>query len=123
MALCVSTETEFHDIFRQILLSLFDLIRVPEPVVQNKAFENRMLAFAELIAHLAFLRTIPAPPFNSVFNVHCLNQVFVFKEQSFDQIPNRNQHAIKILFDVLDVKSIFYCFKALLFDKTVSFSH
>jgi hypothetical protein len=32
VALCISTETEFHDIFRQILLSLFDMIRVPENI-------------------------------------------------------------------------------------------
>ena len=92
VALCLETETEYHDSFRHIMLSLFDLIRIPENLV-NKIHDNRTMAFAELIAHLAFLRTIPAPPFNSIYN----------------------------LFDVLDVRSIFYCWKALLFDKTVSF--
>jgi hypothetical protein len=121
VALCLSTETEFHDIFRQILLALFDMIRIPENLINNKIFDNRTLAFAELIAHLAFFKSIPAPPFNSTYNIHCLNQVFTFREQSYDQIPNRNQYAIRILFDVLDVKSIFYCFKALLFDKSVRY--
>ena len=119
VALCLETETEYHDTFRQIMLALFDLIRIPENLV-NKIHDNRTMAFAELVAHLAFLRTIPAPPFNSIYNIYCFNQVITIKEQGFDQIPNKNSYPIKILFDVLDVRSIFYCWKALLFDKTVS---
>ena len=99
---------------------MFEEIRVPENVVKNKIFENRRLAFAELVSHLAFLKTIPAPTFNSIYNLYLFNQVFTIKEQTLDQIPNKNSYAIKILFDVLDVKTIFYCWKALLFDKTVS---
>lgn len=83
VALCLETETEYHDTFRQIMLSIFDLIREPENLV-TRFYDNRTLAFAELVAHLAFLRTIPAPPFNSVYNIHCLNQVFQIKESSFD---------------------------------------
>ncbi len=84
MAICLETETEYHDIFRQLLLSLFDLIRVPENLIGNRVYDNRTIAFAELIAHLAFLKTIPAPPFNSIFNIYCMNQVFQIKESSFD---------------------------------------
>lgn len=73
VALCLETETEYHDVFRKILLALFDEIRVPENVVSNKIYENRRLAFAELVAHLAFLRTIPAPTFNSTYNVFLFN--------------------------------------------------
>ena len=29
VALVLETETEYHDVFRQIMLALFDLIRVP----------------------------------------------------------------------------------------------
>ena len=72
VALCLETETEYHDSFRHIMLSLFDLIRIPENLV-NKIHDNRTMAFAELIAHLAFLRTIPAPPFNSIYNIYCFN--------------------------------------------------
>lgn len=49
-----------------------------------------------------------------------MKQEFLIKENSFDSIPNKNSLPIKMLFDVLDVKSIFYCWKALLFDKSVS---
>ena len=84
VALCLETETEYHDVFRKILLALFDEIRVPENVVNNRIFENRRLAFAELVAHLAFLRTIPAPPFNSIYKIHFLNQVFTIKENTLD---------------------------------------
>ena len=73
VALVLETETEYHDVFRQILLSLFDLIRVPENLMTNRIFDNRKMSFAELIAHLAFLKTIPAPVFNSVYHIHCLD--------------------------------------------------
>jgi hypothetical protein len=46
--------------------------------------DNRTMAFAELIAHLAFLKTIPAPPFNSIYNIHCLDKIFTIKESGFD---------------------------------------
>lgn len=120
MALCLETETEYHDVFRKILLALFDEVRVPENVLNNKIYDNRRLAFAELVAHIAFLKTIPAPPFNSNYNIYMFNKVFSIKEGTIDQLPNKNNYAVKILFDVLDVKSIFYCWKALLFDKSVS---
>lgn len=71
--MCLETETEYHDVFRKILLALFDEIRVPENVVNNKVFENRRLAFAELVTHLVFLKTIPAPTFNSVYNIFLFN--------------------------------------------------
>ena len=88
-------------------------------MLNNQIFENRRLAFAELVAHIAFLRTIPAPPFNANYNIFMFNKVFSISEGTLDQLPNKNTYAIKILFDVLDVKSIFYCWKALLFDKSV----
>jgi len=34
-------------------------------------------------------------------------------------IPDRNQIAIKVLFQILDIRSILYCWKALLFDCTL----
>jgi hypothetical protein len=67
-----------------MMLSLFDLIRVPANYFEKSVIDNRILAFAELIAHLAFLKTIPAPIFNSVYHIHCLNHVFTIKESSFD---------------------------------------
>jgi hypothetical protein len=92
VALVLETETEYHDAFRQILLALFDLIRVPPeiyhipvkvpvssaasastPALHNeKIVESRNIAFADLVAHIAFLKTIPAPPFNSVYHIHML---------------------------------------------------
>ena len=121
VAFCIETETEFHDVFREILLNLFEMIRVPEVIQKTSPKTNRLIAFAEFITHLAFLRTIPSPPFNTIYNINFLSQTLVIKENPFDQIPNKSGHAIKILLDVLDVRSIFYCWKALLFDKTVKF--
>jgi Mg2+/Co2+ transporter CorB len=38
----------------------------------NRLIESKKIAFADLVAHIAFLKTLPAPPFNSIFNVHML---------------------------------------------------
>jgi hypothetical protein len=107
VALVLETETEYHDVFRQIMLALFDLIRVPCELFKisntnvpapsdtnlntqkdqnnkeqsnvdkliagnNRLIESKKIAFADLVAHIAFLKTLPAPPFNSIFNVHML---------------------------------------------------
>ena len=87
MALVLETETEYHDVFKQIMLALFDLIRVPPETYhvtqsnpkqasaeqQNeRVIESRNIAFADLIAHIAFLKTIPAPPFNSIYHITML---------------------------------------------------
>ena len=70
----METETEFHDVFRDILLSLFEMVRVPEQVLTSQVGNdtNRTIAFCELLTHLAFLKTIPSPTFNSVYNLHMM---------------------------------------------------
>lgn len=45
------------------------MIRVPEVLMNNISSANRMISFADFIAHLAFLRTIPSPPFNTIYNL------------------------------------------------------
>jgi len=84
VAMVIETDTEYHDFFRQVLLALFDMIRVPPEthVVKcnagtcelqtDKYIESRNIAFADLVAHIAFLKTIPAPPFNSVYKIQML---------------------------------------------------
>ena len=84
VALVLESATEHHDIFKQLLLQLFNLIREPEPVKVQGYKENKILAFAEMVAHIAFLKTLPAPPFNTVYNINFLNKNFVIKESPFD---------------------------------------
>jgi hypothetical protein len=73
VAFVIETETEFHDDFREMLISLFELIRTPDKVVTDGPYENKLISFGELIAHLSFLKTIPAPTFNSIYNIQFLN--------------------------------------------------
>jgi hypothetical protein len=40
-----------------------------------RIIESRQVAFADLLAHVAFLKTIPAPPFNSVYNIQMLPMI------------------------------------------------
>jgi len=81
--------------------------------------KNQKLAFAEFISHLAFLKTIPCPSFNTIYNIKFFNMPLQIVERPFNEIPNKNKRAIEILFDILDVNTILYCWKALLFDKTL----
>lgn len=89
VAFCIDSATEHHDIFKQILIALYEMIRAPEDLM-SRPYYNRIMAFAELISHIAFLKTLPAPPYNSIYNIHFLNQIFTIRETAFDQIPNKN---------------------------------
>lgn len=72
-----------------------------------------------MIAHIAFLKTIPCPSFNSRLKIQFFNKTVIVDEQNYIKIPHRNTIAIESLFDVLDVRSILYMWKAMLFDKTL----
>lgn len=65
------------------------------------------------------LRTIPAPVFNSEINLHFYDVLINLKENSFNELPHKNQDAIKTLMEVLDFKTILTCLKALLFDRSL----
>jgi hypothetical protein len=78
-----------------------------------------MMAYSELIQHIALLRTIPAPVFNSEINLHFNDILINLKENSFNELPHKNQYAIRTLMEVLDFKTILTMLKAMLFDKTL----
>lgn len=118
IAFVICTEIENHDIFRAILQELLESIRIPKEV-SNKPDENKFLAFADLISHIAFLKTIPCPTFNAKLMIEFYNKTVEITEKDYRKIPHRNTIAIRTLFDVLDIKSILYMWKALLFDKTL----
>ena len=40
-------------------------------------------------------------------------------EPNYNEIPDKNQIAIRVLFEMLDVRTIIYCWKAILFDQTL----
>lgn len=80
---------------------------------------RKCMAFAEIVSHMAFLRTIPAPVFNSQVNLSFMDTLLCIKENAFHELPHKSIDAIKILVDCLDFSSILTCLKALLFDKTL----
>jgi len=94
---------------------MFDHIRVPDKV-SEKDCENKKLAFADMLAHIAYLKTIPCPSFNSKHRIQFNRKLMIINEQEFFTIPNRNTIAIETLFDILDVRSILYMWKAMVFD-------
>lgn len=114
----IQTEVEHHDIFKEILLRLFESIRVPEDVTNNER-DNQDLAYAEFLSHLAFLMSIPCPTFNTRFYIEFFDKTLTLTEPRYDEIPDKNQLAIRVLFEMLDVRTILYCWKAILFDKTL----
>lgn len=107
MAFVIQTKVEFHDAFKSILRSLFENLKLEK------------MAFAEIISHIAYLRTIPAPVFNSEVNLLFFDTLISLKENSFNELPHKNQDSIKILIEVLDFRTILKCIKGLLFDYTL----
>ena len=76
----------------------------------------RCIIFSEFVTQLAFLRTVPAPVFNSEVSVLIHNKLFRFKEESLSSLPKKNVNCIKTLCEILDFNTILTCIKALLFD-------
>ncbi len=91
----ISTEIENHDIFREILVQLFESIRCPsdladENLIKNSFLDKQKIAFADFLAHIAFLKTVPCPSFNTKYNIEFFSKTLIMEEQQFFAIPNRN---------------------------------
>jgi len=114
----ISTQVENHDIFRDILLELYESIRTPENTT-NKVLQDKKLAFADLLAHVAYLRTLPSPSLNTKMLIEFRSKTLIVEEQSLYSIPHRNSIAISTLFEILDLRSILYMWKAMLFDMSL----
>ena len=78
-----------------------------------------MFAFANMLTHVTFLATLPAPSFNTRFHINLYDRLHTVDESADNELPHRNDQAILILFKVLDIRSIFYCWKAILLNKTL----
>jgi hypothetical protein len=87
VALVICTEVENHDLFRSMLEELFESIRIPEVVVADTPVANKRLAFADMLAHLAYLKTLPCPSFNTRMNIGFYNKQFIVNEQEYFNIP------------------------------------
>lgn len=94
---------------------MFESIRSPDSITAN-SLQDKFLAFADMLTHLAYLRTIPCPTFNTAANVEFYKKTILLDEQQYFSIPNRNTIAISTLFEILDVRSIIYMWKAMIFD-------
>ena len=71
------------------------------------------------MANVTFLSTLPCPTFNTRFHIEFLGKTLMINEPNYDAIPDKNQKAISVLFDVLDLRTIIHCWKAMLLEKTV----
>lgn len=78
VAFVIQTKVEFHDAFKLILKALYESLKIDD------------MAFAEMIAHIAYLKTIPAPVFNSEINLHFMDTLINIKENSFNELPHKN---------------------------------
>ena len=63
--------------------------------------------------------SIPCPTFNTRYHIEFFGKTLTVSEPNYDEIPDKNQLAIRVLFDMLDVRTIMYCWKAILFDQTL----
>jgi hypothetical protein len=62
-----------------MLEELFESIRSPE-VIADTLVANKRLAFADMLAHLAYLKTLPCPSFNTRMNIGFYNKQFIVNE-------------------------------------------
>jgi hypothetical protein len=51
---------------------------------------RRKIAWADFLAHIAWLKTIPCPTFNTTFNIEFFNKTLVINEGPFYKIPDSN---------------------------------
>lgn len=79
----IQTELEHHDIFKEIMMSLFEHIRRPQKLTSDPDADQK-LAFADFMAHIAFLATIPSPSFNTLFKVAFFGKTLMIEEKGFD---------------------------------------
>lgn len=63
-----------------MLLEMFESIRSPVPVTRN-ALQDKFLAFADMLTHLAYLKTIPCPSFNTAANVEFYKKTILLDER------------------------------------------
>jgi len=75
----MQTEIENHDIFRDMLLELFESIREPEAIT-NHSLQDKILAFADFLTHLAYLKTIPCPSLNAASNIEFFKKTVIINE-------------------------------------------
>jgi len=148
IAFIIQSKVEFHDSFKFILQKIYESIRDIKTATesQNEAWDKNIitlnkklrknkiikrdlkdiipgysdcLVFSEILMNMAFLRTIPAPVFNSEVHINFMGFPIELKENHFHEIPHKNTHSIKVLMDCLDFHSILTCIKALIFEKTL----
>ena len=83
VAWVIETDIEQHDIFKEILKTLFEHVR--KPFIEFEESEKNMeLAYSEFLTHLAFLASIPCPTFNTCFKVKFFDKDFVIKEPKYN---------------------------------------
>lgn len=97
---------------------MFESIRTPETIT-NKVLQDKKLAFADLLTHIAYLKTLPSPSINSKILIEFHKKTLILEEQPLYSIPHRNSIAIETLFETLDVKTILYMWKAMIFDHSL----
>ena len=122
IAFVIRSKTEFHDAFKLLLQKIYESLTCPRDFTKSIVLDyerrretsnrelfkhlpsdaKKFMSFAELIANIAFLRTIPAPVFNSEATIMFQDVLINLKENSFNKLPHKNLESIKILIECLD---------------------
>lgn len=78
----MSSELEHHDIFKEILVTLYESIQ-QHPDKNDESWDSiksMQIAFADLLAHIALLKTIPSPCFDTKYNIEFMGKTLVLEE-------------------------------------------
>ena len=115
--LILKTETEFHDRMRELLYYLLRVLKNTRRL-SNSPYLTRIGGFAEIISAIAFVFTMPVPPYHTELTVQLSDDAqLVFTESRANELPHKNVRPVKVLFERLDVSSVLHCWKALLLDR------
>ena len=97
-------------------MQLYDLFYKLEAAEEDEYNENqRVLAFANFIAHIAFLASLPCPTFNTRLCIDdFLGVPLKIEQPNYDSFPDKNELAIWVLFENLDPRTVLFCWKAIL---------
>ena len=77
------------------------------------------MAFADFLTYVAYLKTLPCPVINCRILIEFHQKTLILDEGPLFTIPHRNSIAIETLFEILDVRTILYMWKAIIFDHSL----
>ena len=119
VALCLMTSSNFVDIFREILESLYSFL--VEISLSDKISKNQLIVSMEFMRVACMLvNDIVIPPEDIIYTLKIGGKVLQLPENSSVGLSH-NEKAVAVLMDLLDIQNIIEIWECILLGKTVFF--